>query len=94
MFTNVSYGKCQNISISHVFSNTMRNAGFFIGKKSYSEICTFIFPIETTGHFYVFLFFIQWWNINISNIFLFMMGKAPLPFPPSFVPILQMEESH
>lgn len=70
MFTNVSYVKCQNISISHVFSSTIRNAGFLLGKKKLLQnIFTFIFPIETTEDLAAFFFFIQRWNIKTSNIF-------------------------
>lgn len=71
MFTNMSYVRCQNTSISHVFSNIIKNAGFYGEKKRLLQFffLTFLFPIETTKHLDVFFFYIPRWNLKTSNIF-------------------------
>lgn len=70
---NVSYVKCQNISISHIFSNTIQNVwglglfcfDFFCRKKLFLKIVlTFFLYIFSRDHRVFYLFFIQSYNIK------------------------------
>lgn len=73
MFTfKMSHVKCQNISISHISSNTIRNV-FSMEKKvtpkNTSVFFSFISPLETIECFALFFFFIQSYNIKNPSIF-------------------------